>query len=71
VIGVKLRQSFSSPLTPEQAKKRFKSEIFLMNACCPQKPVRLELWISLAWGRWQFFEITDGEVREVEHACPP
>lgn len=71
MIGVKLKRSVSSPLTPDQAGKCFGCEISLMKSCCPQKPVRLELWIAFSGGRWQFFEITHEGVREVAHACQP
>jgi hypothetical protein len=71
MIGVKFRRSFSSPLTPGEAGKCFDAEISLMKSFCPQKSVRLELWIALSGGRWQFFEITCEGVREVEHACQP
>jgi len=71
MIGVKLKRSVSSPLTPDQAGKYFDAEISLMKSFCPQKPVRLELWIALSGEKWQFFEITDRGVREVAHACQP
>jgi len=71
MIGVKLRRSRSQPLTAGQVGKLFESEISLMNACCPHRPVRLELWIAIADGRWQFFEISGDDVREVHHAGAP
>ncbi len=71
LVGVKLRRSPSLPLTPEQATRCYRPEITLMKSCCPEKPVRLELWIAFSGGRWQFFEIDGDNVREVLHACPP
>jgi hypothetical protein len=71
MIGVKLRRSRSMPLTAGQVRKVFEFDISLMNACCPHRPVRLELWIAIAEGQWQFFEISGDDVREVTHACPP
>ncbi|WP_292423326.1 hypothetical protein [Methanoregula sp.] len=68
IIGVKLRRSLSQPLTTEQATRCYWPEITLMKSCCPQKPVRLELWIAFSGGRWQFFEIDGDNVREVTHA---
>jgi hypothetical protein len=71
LIGVKLKQSVSAPLTPIEVGTFFKSEISLMKSCCYKKPVRLELWVAFSGGRWQFFEITNEGVREVEHAGQP
>jgi hypothetical protein len=72
VIGVKLRRSVSAPLTPGEVGTYFESDISLMKSCCRlHKPVRLELWVALSGGRWQFFEITNDGVREVEHAGQP
>ncbi|MGA2161280.1 MAG: hypothetical protein ABSG28_03640 [Methanoregula sp.] len=71
MIGVKLRRSPSPPLTPAQARRCYWPEITLMKSCCPQKSVRLELWIAFSGGRWQFFEIDGDNVREVEHAGQP
>ena len=33
-----------------------------------KEPVQIELWVAFSGGRWQFFEITEEGVREVEHA---
>jgi|GEM_PF-1484251 hypothetical protein len=71
IIGVKLRRSVSAPLTPGEVGKCFEPEISLMKSCWYKKPVQLELWVALSGGRWQFFEITDEGVREVEHAARP
>jgi len=72
MIGVKLKRSVSSPLTPDQAGKYFDAEISLMKSCCCyKKSVRLELWVAFSEGRWQFFEITNEGIREVAHACQP
>jgi hypothetical protein len=71
MIGVKLRRSVSAPLTPGEVGKCFEPEISLMKSCAYKKPVRLELWVAFSGGRWQFFEITNEGVREVEHAGQP
>jgi len=71
IIGVKLQQSVSAPLTPGEVGTFFEFDISLMKSCWYKKPVQLELWVALSGGRWQFFEITDEGVREVEHAGQP
>ena len=70
-VGVRLIRSCSFPLTPEEAHWCYWPEIEMMKSCCPEKPVRLELWLAFSNERWQFFEICGDDVREVTHACPP
>jgi hypothetical protein len=71
MIGVKLRRSRLQPLSVGQVRTLFESDISLMKSYRGYKPVRLELWIAVAEGQWQFFEISGDDVREVKHAFPP
>jgi hypothetical protein len=71
MIGVKLIRSFSTPFSPEQARRFFRREISAMKSCCPPRPCRLEFWIYSKEDRWQFFEISGDDVREVFHAGRP
>jgi len=71
LVGIKLEQSVTTPLTIREARARLEPEFHHMKSFRDRGPVRLELWVSLNKGSWQFFEITEEGVREVEHACQP
>ena len=71
MIGVKLMRPVPDTLTTDEVRRDYGPEIARMQFCCPEKHCRLEIWIALAEGQWQFFEIAANEVREVEHAGQP
>lgn len=71
MIGVKLLRSITHPISPEQARRFFRLEISAMKSCCPEYPCHLELWIYFKGNRWQFFEISGDDIREVHHAGAP
>lgn len=71
LVCVKLRRSLDVMLSRQDATAILEPEFHRLKPYRDRGPVRLELWVSIAQGSWQFFEITTEGVREVEHACQP
>jgi hypothetical protein len=71
IVCIKLKPSITLPLSRHAACEILKPEYQKLKSLRDRGPVRLELWVSIAEGSWQFFEINTEGVREVEHACQP